>query len=197
MDAAVLTRPELRTGTSTTWTIDPTNSTIAFSIKHLKVATVRGRFTRFQGAVRLDPDQPEATIVEVEIDAASVDTREKKRDEHLRSADFFDVATYPAIIFRGTRVEPFSPARHDRWLVAGDLTIHGVTHPVKLTVEQTGENRDSWPGELLSFSAKTLISRKAFGIGLDSPLDGSGLLIADDVAIEIEIQAKKATVTGR
>jgi polyisoprenoid-binding protein YceI len=180
----------------TVWTIDPVHSTIGFSIKHLRVATVHGKFGDFRGTIRYDDEYPDASFVEVEIDASSIDTREKKRDEHLRSADFFDVTVYPAITFRSTRAEPVSQLRRDRWLVVGDLTIHGVTHSVKLAVEQSGAGPHSGSAEEISFSATTMISRKAFGVGYNSALDGE-LLIADDVSIRIDIQAHKAPVSGR
>jgi len=178
------------------WTIDPVHSRIGFSIKQFRVATVHGRFGDFQGTIHFDEDRPDAPFVEVEIDAGSIDTREKKRDEHLLSADFFDVAVYPAITFRSTRVEPVSQLRRDGWLVVGDLTIHGVTRSVKLAVEQTGAGPYSRSAEEISFSATTTISRKAFGVGFNTPLDGE-LLIGDDVTVTINIQAQKAPVSGR
>ena len=189
-------RPETVSAAGTTWAIDPLHSTIAFSIKHLKVATAHGRFGRFQGTISIDDGRPDASFVEVEIDASSIDTHEKRRDEHLRSADFFDVTVYPVITFRSTRVEPISPVRRDRWLVVGDLTIHGVTQSVKLAIERTGASPSAWPPEMISFTASTMISRKAFGIGYNAPTDG-GLLIADDFTITIDVQAQKTSVSGR
>jgi polyisoprenoid-binding protein YceI len=151
----------------------------------------------FDGTIRIDEDRPDDSVVEVEIDASSIDTREQRRDEHLRSADFFDVAAYPVITFRSTRVEPVSPVRHDHWLVAGDLTIHGVTRSVKLAVEWIDDGQKAWPPGNIAFAATTMISRKAFGVGPTPPLDGGGLLIADDVRIAFDIQALKGAVTGR
>ena len=130
---------DMRPSPERLWEIDPSHSTIGFSIKHMMFATVHGRFGGFRGTIRFDRDRPDDAEVEVEIDAATIDTGITKRDDHLRSADFFDVATYPTITFRSTRVEPVQPVRRDRWLVVGDLTMSGVTRSVELAVEQTGE----------------------------------------------------------
>jgi polyisoprenoid-binding protein YceI len=180
--------------TRTTWSIDPTHGTIGFSIKHLVVATVHGRFGVFQGTIRFDGDRPEA--VEVRIDAASIDTGIARRDDHLRSADFFDVATYPAIAFRSTRVEPVGPLRRDRWRVVGDLTMHGVTRPVELAVERTDAGAHPWSAEVISFAATTQISRKNFGIGLDLPLEKGEFAIGDDVKLAIAVRALKRPIGG-
>jgi polyisoprenoid-binding protein YceI len=190
-------RSETAAGPGTLWTIDPAHSTIGFSIKHMVVATVHGRFGAFRGTIRFDDDRPRDASVEVLIDAASIDTGERKRDEHLRSADFFDVATYPTIAFRGTRVEPLNPVRHDRWLVIGDLTIHGVTRPVELTVERRDGGPNPWDAPVLSFAATTRISRKDFAVGVASHLDGNGLVIGDDVTISLDVQAQRSPAGGR
>jgi polyisoprenoid-binding protein YceI len=180
METQVLQRAGVAVDTGTLWTIDPIHSTIGFSVKHMLIATVHGRFGGFRGTIRFSDGRPENALVEVQIDAASIDTGIGKRDEHLRSADFFDVATYPTITFRGTRIEPVSPVRRDRWRVVGDLTIHGVTRSVELAVEQTS-GPDLWDVEVASFAATTKISRKDFGIGLHLPLESGELVICDDV----------------
>ncbi|MCC6792113.1 MAG: YceI family protein [Thermomicrobiales bacterium] len=195
MNVATLQRTETSSGAGTIWTIDPLHSTIAFSIKHLKVATVHGRFGGFRGTIRFDVGHPSDAAVEAAIDAASIDTGNAKRDQHLRSADFFDVAAYPTIVFRGARVEPVDPLRRDRWRMAGDLTLHGVTRPVELDVRQTG-GPNLWDLEVASFAATTKISRKEFGIGLNLPLDG-GLVIGDEVSIAIDIQVVEGPIGGR
>jgi polyisoprenoid-binding protein YceI len=197
METQTLQRAGVVAGAGTLWSIDPDHSTIGFSVKHMLIATVHGRFGGFRGAIRFSDVRPENAFVEVQIDAASIDTGIKKRDEHLRSADFFDVAAYPTITFRSRRVEPASPLRRDRWLVAGDLTMHGVTRSVELAVEQTGGGPDLWDVEVASFAATTKISRKDFGIGLDLPLESGEFAISDDVKIVIDVQVVEGLIGGR
>jgi polyisoprenoid-binding protein YceI len=197
METQTLQRAGVVAGAGTLWSIDPDHSTIGFPVKHMLIATVHGRFGGFRGAIRFSDVRPENALVEVQIDAASIDTGIKKRDEHLRSADFFDVAAYPTITFRSRRVEPASPLRRDRWLVAGDLTMHGVTRSVELAVEQTGGGPDLWDVEVASFAATTKISRKDFGIGLDLPLESGEFAISDDVKIVIDVQVVEGLIGGR
>jgi polyisoprenoid-binding protein YceI len=196
METQTLQRAETGADTGTLWRIDPSHSTISFTIKHMVVATVHGRFGGFRGTIRFDDDRPQDALVEVQIDAGTVDTGEKKRDDHLRSADFFDVAAYPTIAFRSTRVEPVRPFRRNRWRVVGDLTIHGVTRSVELAAEQTG-GPNPWDAEVTSFVATTKISRKDFGMEFNLPLDGGGLVIGDEVTIAIDVQALKGPTGGR
>jgi polyisoprenoid-binding protein YceI len=196
MEAQTLQRAGVAADAGTTWTIDPIHSTIGFSIKHMIFATVHGRFNGFRGTIRFDGDRSHDASVEVQIDAASIDTGISKRDEHLRSADFFDVATYPTIAFRGSRIEPISPLRRDRWRVVGDLTIHGITRPVDLVAEQTS-GPDLWDVEVASFKATTQISRRDFGIGLNLPLESGELVIGDDVKIVIDVQVVEGPIGGR
>jgi polyisoprenoid-binding protein YceI len=191
MKAQTLQRAETAVDAGTLWTFDHIHSTIGFSVKHMMVATVHGRFDGFRGTIRFGDNHHYDAVVEVEIDAASIDTGIEKRDEHLRSADFFDVAAFPTIAFRSTRVEPISTFRGDRWLVVGDLTMHGVTRSVELAAEQTGGGTDQWGAEVADFSATTKISRKDFGVEFNVPSDGGGLLIGDEVKIAISIQANK------
>lgn len=173
----------------TTWTIDPAHSTIAFSVKHMMFTTVHGRFGGVRDTIRVDDDRPHDASVEVEIDTAPVDTGDTKRDEHLRAADFFDVAAYPTIAFRSTRVEPVSPLSRDRWRVVGDLTIHGVARSVELAVEQIGRGTNPWGAEVAGFEATAKISRKDFGMEFNVPLDGGGVLVGDEVKIAVDLQA--------
>lgn len=197
METATMAHPQATDIAGEVWTIDPLHSSVAFAIKHMRIATVHGRFGGFSGAIRFDPARPDDAAVEVEIDASTIDTREKRRDDHLRSADFFEVARYPVITFRSTGVELTSPVRRDQWRVAGDLTIHGVTRSVELAVEQTSGDPNPEAGEVMAWSASTTISRKAFGLGFNLPLDGGGLVIADRVAISLAIQARRGAIDGR
>ncbi len=126
METLTLPRDVTAAVAGTQWEIDPAHSSIGFSIKHMMFATVRGRFGSFRGAIRFDRDRPDDAKVDVEIDATSIDTGIKKRDDHLRSADFFDAAVYPTISFRSTRVEPVHRFGRHSWLMVGNLTMSGV-----------------------------------------------------------------------
>jgi polyisoprenoid-binding protein YceI len=170
------------------WEIDPAHSSVQFSIRHMTVSNVRGEFGTVSGTVRADGAIPSASV-EATIDAASIDTREAKRDEHLRSADFLDVARYPTITFRSTRIEP---AGEGRWRMTGDLTLHGVTRPVVLDVEgPTAEVKDPRGLTRAGAHATAKIDRKDFGITWSKTLDGGGLVVGDEVAITIDVEGVK------
>ena len=174
--------------TRTTWSIDPAHSSVEFGVRHLMITTVRGRFTDVKGSVTLDDQDPSAGSVEVEIGATSIDTREPQRDAHLRSADFFDVETFPTLTFRSTSIERGSTGR---FTVAGDLTIHGVTRPVTLDVESEGESKDQWGGLRAGFTATTKIKRSDFGLTWNQLLETGGLAVSDDVKISLDVQLVK------
>jgi polyisoprenoid-binding protein YceI len=171
------------------WDFDLVHSSINFWVRHLMVSKVHGRFTKWTGFIELDEANPGASRTEVEIDAASIDTKEPQRDGHLRSADFLDVEKYPNITFRSTGVET---AGDKRYRVKGDLTIRGVTRPVVLDVEYAGRVKDPWGGERVGFTAKTSIDRKDFGLTWNQTLDAGGVVVGDKVEIDIEIEATKA-----
>ena len=171
--------------TTTTWTIDPSHSVVEFSVKHMVFATAKGRFSEFTGAINLDKENPANSSVSVEIAAASIDTRDAKRDEHLKSADFFDVESFPTLSFTSTKVEP----KGDDLRVEGDLTIHGVTKPVVLEAEFNGQGANPWGQQVISYSATTKINRKDFGLNWNAALESGGVLVSDDVKISIEIEA--------
>ena len=174
--------------TTTTYRIDPAHSEVAFQVRHL-LTRVRGRFSQFEGTFTYDDQEPGASSVEVTIQAASIDTNEPSRDAHLRSADFFDVDKYPTLTFRGTRVQASNPERLD---VTGDLTIHGVTRPVTLAVTALGRAKDPWGNEKLGFEAETTINRKDFGLTWNAALETGGVLVGDEVRIQLSIQAAAA-----
>ncbi|MGE0395157.1 MAG: YceI family protein [Kofleriaceae bacterium] len=174
----------------THYDLDTSHSTIEFSIRHLVIAKVRGRFTNFAGVIDLDPDDVTKSKVAVDIDAASISTNEAKRDAHLRSEDFFDVEKYPRIEFRSTRVEQDG---HDL-RVAGTLTMHGVTNEVVLRVEPLGSITDPYGKGRLAFSASTTIDRKAFGLQWNQLLETGGVMVGDKVEIALDIQAVRAEV---
>ena len=167
-----------------TWNIDPTHSEVGFVVRHLMVSKVRGNFTSFEGSITIGED-PLQSSVEASIDAASIDTREPQRDNHLRSTDFFDVETHPKITFRSTSVRPDG----GDFVVTGDLTIHGVTRSVDLELEHNGVHPDPWGGQRAGFSAATEISRSDFAIDFNVPLDGGGVVIGDKIKITLEVEA--------
>jgi polyisoprenoid-binding protein YceI len=172
------------------WEFDKVHSSISFHVRHLMVSKVHGRFHDWTGVLELDDADLSRSRVEVTIDAASIDTRETKRDDHLRSADFLDVEKFPKLEFRATKIERLGA---DAATVHGDLTIHGVTRPVTLDVELSGVVKDPWGGTRTGFTAKTTISRKDFGLTWNVALETGGLLVGDKIEIGIEIEAVKAT----
>jgi polyisoprenoid-binding protein YceI len=177
-------------GILTTWSIDPAHSHVEFAVKHLMIATVKGRFGVVHGTVQTDDADPARGIAEIEIDVDSIDTREPKRDAHLRSADFFDVEKYPKITFRSSRITDVSG---DRFKLSGDLTIHGVTREVTLDVTSEGRGRDPWGGERAGFSATTKIKRGDFGLTWNQALETGGFVVSDEVKVSLDIELVKAS----
>ena len=173
---------------TTTWNIDATHSTIGFSIRHMVFSKVRGRFLKLSGALQVDDDLPKSSV-EVTIDAASIDTGTAQRDDHLRSADFFDVEKFPELRFRSTRVERNGDAR---LRVIGDLTIRDATREIALDVESMGRGKDPWGNERIGFVAKASIDRKDFGLKWNQLLEAGGVLVGDRVDIELDVQAVSA-----
>ena len=178
---------------ATTWNIDTTHSSVTFSIRHLVIAKVRGHFKSFSGTVQLDDAELRQSSVSVDIDAASIDTHEPKRDEHLRSADFFDVAQFPRLTFTSKRVEVEGK---QIVRVVGDLSIHGVTREVTLAVEDAGRAKDPWGNQRAAFNATTSIDRKDFGLKWNQALEAGGVLVGDKVEISLDVQAVLAAATA-
>ncbi len=166
--------------------IDTTHSAINFSVRHMVFAKVRGRFGSWQGSIRLAGDDLTQASVEVEIDAASIDTGVADRDHHLRSADFLDVERNPTLAFRSTGVEAVAG---NRYRVSGDLTIRGVTRSVVLDAEYGGRAQDPWGNERAAFTATTSVDRAEFGLKWNQALEAGGVLVGERVDIEIEVQA--------
>lgn len=177
------------TSSVSTWNLDKAHSAIEFAVKHMMFSTVKGRFGEFSGTISLDEQNLANSRVQVEIQTASVDTRDPGRDAHLKSADFFDAETFPAITFSSTNVES---GKNDEFKVTGDLTVHGVTKPVVLDVEQTGRGMSPFGFEVAGFSATTKISRKEFGLEWNAALESGGVLVGDDIKISIEVEANPA-----
>src|SRR5437660_5211527 len=166
--------------------IDPAHTHAEFKVRHMMIAYVKGAFNKVSGTVTFDPSNPSASRIEATIDVASINTREEQRDTHLKSADFFDVEKYPTIAFRSKEVVASGP---DSFEVIGDLTIHGVTRPVKLAVEDlTPELKDPWGFLRRGATAKTRINRKDFGLHWNAALETGGVLVGDDVQITVDAE---------
>lgn len=165
-----------------TWAIDPSHSEISFQVRHLMVSKVRGSFTGFSGAVIVDENSAK---VAVEIDPATINTRDEGRDQHVRSGDFFDVENHPKWSFSSTAVA----VNGNDITVTGDLTMRGVTKSVVLEGEFLGTNTDPWGNTKAGFEASTTVNRKDFGIEWNAPLETGGVLVGEDVKISLEIQA--------
>ncbi|MBL8982641.1 MAG: YceI family protein [Gemmatimonadetes bacterium] len=172
-----------------TWNIDPTHSTVGFSVKHLMISTVRGRFSDYSATLNLDEAAPANSSLEVTINAASVDTRTEQRDNHLRSADFFDVANHPSLTFKSTKVDG---KLDGDFTVTGDLTIRGTTRPITLKASFEGAGQDPWGNERKAFSASGKINREEFGLTWNQALEAGGLLVSTDVKFELEVQFVRA-----
>jgi polyisoprenoid-binding protein YceI len=172
------------------WDLDHAHSSIDFTVRHMLVSKVRGRFTKWTGRLELDEQDLTRSLVDVEIDVASVDTHEPQRDAHLRSGDFFEADKHPRILFKSKRVEANGK---DHLAVTGDLTIRGTTREVVLDVERGGVvAKDPWGKRRAGFTAKTTINRKDFGVSYNQVLDQGGLALGEEVAIAIEIEATAA-----
>ena len=169
----------------TTWAIDPAHSNVEFAVRHLMITTVKGRFTDVQGVVVLDEGNPATSSADITVNVSSIDTREAQRDAHLRSADFFDVETFPALTFRSTGVRDVSGSE---FKLVGDLTIHGVTREVTLDVAFEGRSKDPWGGERAGYSAITKIRRSDFGLTWNQLLETGGLAVSDDVKITLDVE---------
>lgn len=165
---------------------DPAHTSAHFKVRHLMISNVKGEFTRVSGSVVFDPSNPSASKVEATIDATSISTREPQRDEHLKSADFLDVAKYPNITFKSRDVVP---AGKDSYEVTGDLTIHGVTQEVALMVDGvTPEAKDPWGNFRRGANASVTIDRQDFGLVWNAALETGGVMVGHDVHIEIEVE---------
>jgi polyisoprenoid-binding protein YceI len=166
--------------------IDRSHSEIAFQVRHL-LSKVRGRFTDFSGTVQFDEADPRRSRVDVTIQAASIDTAEPNRDTHLRSADFFDVETYPTLHFVSRAVTPRGDNTYD---ITGDLTIHGVTREVVLPASFLGSAQDPWGNTKYVFEADVTLNRRDFGLTWNAALETGGFLVGDEVKVSLSIQAK-------
>jgi polyisoprenoid-binding protein YceI len=170
------------------WQIDASHTSIEFSVRHMMISKARGQFERFSGTINLDENNPGNTTVDIEIEAASINTRDAQRDGHLRSADFLSVIEYPFVLFKGTSVEVTSA---NTAKLTGDLTIRDITHPVTLDVEFVGKSKSPWGTTAYGFSATTKISRKEWNLVWNVALETGGVLVGDEITISIEIELVK------
>jgi polyisoprenoid-binding protein YceI len=179
--------------TTNNWNLDTVHSGINFSVRHMMVSKVRGRFAKFSGSVALDEGDLTRSAVEATIDVSSIDTGTAQRDVHLRSADFFDVERFPEIRFRSTGIEKLGG---DSYRLTGDLTIRDVTRPITLEAEYGGRGKDPWGNERVGFTATGSLDRKDFGIKTNQVLETGGVLVGDRVDIELEVQAVHVAVSA-
>jgi polyisoprenoid-binding protein YceI len=184
---STLTAPQIAT---TTWSIDPTHSVAEFKVKHMMISNVKGRFPKVSGTLTRNEADLGNSRVEASIDASSLETHDAQRDAHLKSADFFEVAKFPTLSFKSTRIRL---VRDGELAVEGDLTIRGVTRPVVFSVEgPTPPAKDPWGNTRIAVSATTKINRKDFGLTWNTALETGGILVGDEVTITLDVQFVKA-----
>jgi polyisoprenoid-binding protein YceI len=167
------------------WSFDTAHSQINFSVRHMMISTVRGRFTTFSGTFEVDEANPAASSLDITIDPASASTGDGNRDNHLKTADFFEIEKYPTATYKSTRIEKINDSE---FRIYGDLTLHGVTHEVPLTATLLGITKDMQGNQRAGFTVQTAISRKDFGLNWNVALESGGVLVSDKVAIEIDAE---------
>jgi polyisoprenoid-binding protein YceI len=182
MSATVTTSP--LTGT---WAVDPAHSTVEFSVKHLGIATVKGVFREFEGSLVIGEDLASASAAGT-VKVASVDTNEAQRDEHLRSPDFFDAATYPQLTFASTAIRPVDDEVFE---IDGEITLHGVTRPITLAAEVQGLEQDPWGNERIGLEVTGQLKRGEFGMTFNQALGSGNMLVSDKVKLSLDISAVK------
>ncbi len=171
------------------WQIDPAHTNVEFTVRHMMISNVKGQFKKTSGTITVNGDDPTSAKIDATIDASSIDTRVEKRDADLKSPNFLDVAKYPTITFKSTKVEADGPGK---WKVTGDLTLHGVTKPVVLEVETSGTPiHDPMGNTRAGASATANIKRSDFGLTYNKVLESGGVMVGDEVAISIDVEAIK------
>ena len=167
------------------WKIDTSHTQIGFTARHMMISKVRGNFEKFSGAINLDPENPASTSVDIQIETASVNTREPQRDGHLRSADFFNSEVYPNMTFKSRSVEVTGEKTA---ILVGDMTIRDVTNEVVINVEFVGQAKSPWGATSAGFSGSTTINRKDFGLTWNKTLETGGVLVGDEIEISIDLE---------
>lgn len=171
-----------------TWQIDSAHSHIYFTARHMMISKMRGQFELFNGTVNFDEENPTRTTVDIEVNTGSINTKDERRDDHLKSPDFFDATTYPVMRFKSTSVEQIDA---DTGKLYGDLTIRNITRPVVLEVEYAGQARSPWGTMSAGFSASGAINRKDWELNWNQALETGGVLVGDKIQIEIELELVK------
>lgn len=185
MSALAVAAP--KSGAKTAWKLDPSHTLVEFSAKHLMISTVRGRISEIEGTIYTNESDPTNSSVEATLKGASIDTRNEQRDQHLRSDDFLNAEAFPEITFRSKRIEGDT----EHFKLTGDLTIRSTTREVTLDVEYGGRTRDPWGGERVGFSASGKIDRRDFGLVWNQVLETGGVVVGNDIRINIEVEAVK------
>ncbi len=170
-----------------TWNIDPVHSEVGFSVRHMMVSKVRGRFTTFSGQI-VTAEDPTKSSVTAEIDLGSINTGQDQRDDHIRSADFFEVEKYPTMTYQSTGVR----VEDGEYVLDGDLTLKGVTKSVPLKLELNGFGPDAYGGTRAGFTATGEINRREFNVNFSAPMQNGGVVVADKIQLHLEIEAVKA-----
>ncbi len=178
------------TPTTSTWKIDPAHSAAEFKVKHMMISNVKGKFSGLSGVLSLNEGDPTLSSVEASIPVSTLTTGDEQRDGHLKSADFFDAEKFPTLTFKSTKV---AKAGEGELTVTGDLTLHGVTKPVKFAVEGPSEpGKDPWGNTRIGLSATTKINRKDFELGWNATLETGGVLVGEEVTLTLDVQFIKA-----
>ena len=176
-----------RANATETYQIDRAHSSLGFAVKHLTVGTVNGEFTDYFGTIQFDKADPAVFAAEVNIKTASIDTRQKQRDDHLRGADFFDAEKFPVVSFKSKKLT----AQGNTYLLTGDLMMHGVTKEISIPLTISGPVKSPMGGEVIGLSAETTINRQDFGVSWNKALDSGGYVVGDEVKISVNIEAHK------
>lgn len=173
----------------TTWTVDASHTNVSFSVKHMMVSKVRGRFEGFEGTIEGNPEDLTGAKIDFKIDTTTIQTNNTDRDNHLRSADFFDTETFPTITFTTTDIVKKGGSKYD---LIGDITIKDVTKKITFAAEFEGIGKNPWGVEVAAFEAESKISRKEFGLTWNQALEAGGVLVGDDIKITLELQLNPA-----
>ncbi|MBT2717603.1 YceI family protein [Bacillus sp. ISL-57] len=174
--------------TKTKWIVDPTHSAIEFSVKHMMIAKVKGSFNKFEASILANPSDLTTAEIDFTVDVASIDTRNADRDNHLRSADFFDVEKNPTLTFKSTKIVKTDEDEYD---VTGNVTLNGVTQEETFSITFEGQGKDPWGNEKAGFSGKGKVKRSDYGLTYNAALETGGVLIGDQITLTIEIEAAK------
>jgi polyisoprenoid-binding protein YceI len=174
------------------WVVDPAHSRVGFAVTFMGISTVRGAFERFQGTFRIDGDLADAEIG-AEIDAASIHTGQARRDAHLLGSDFFDARRFPTLSFASTQI---APLEDERFTIVGELTMHGVSHPIELDATTLGSGLDPWGNERLGLELHGELSRGAFSISFNQPLGAGKVAVSDTVELLLDLSVIKQGASG-